>query len=343
MSRGAKIKQNVEDPDLSLLPLTLAISEYDHVADLVNGRVAPGGIDLTWLELQIEETHFRAMAYREFDASELSFGKYASLISQGDTSLTALPVFPLRMARHSSIYVRRDGPVQKPEDLAGKRIGIPEWAQTASVYSRALINHIYKIPLSAVEWFQAGVNQAGRAEKVKLKLPEGVKLTPVPGKSLDEMLVAGEIDAAFTAHPPNSFLQGHPNIRRLFENFVEVEKIYIRETGIFPIMHIVAIKKEILDRNPWVAMNLFKAFEEAKNRSLERALFVGSRYPIPWSYEYARQAQELLGKDFWPYGIEANRVTLDAFLQFAYEQGVCHRRLQPEELFAPQVQQRFKV
>jgi 4,5-dihydroxyphthalate decarboxylase len=239
--------------------------------------------------------------------------------------------------------VRRDGPVQKPEDLAGKRIGIPEWAQTASVYTRALLMHIYKTPLSAVEWIQAGVNQPGRAEKVKLKLPDGVKLTPVPEKSLNEMLVSGEIDAAFTAHPPNAFLDGHPNIRRLFENFVEMEKVYIRETGIFPIMHIIAIKRELLERNPWVAMNLFKAFEEAKNRSLQRALFVGSRYPIPWSYEYARQAQELIGKDFWPYGIEANRVTLDAFLQFAYEQGVCHRRLQPEELFAPQVQERFKV
>jgi 4,5-dihydroxyphthalate decarboxylase len=328
---------------LSRLPVTLAISEYDHISDLVNGHVVPEGIDLTWLNLQIEETHFRAMAHREFDASELSFGKYASLISQGDTSLTALPVFPLRMARHSSIYVRRDGPVQKPEDLRGKRVGIPEWAQTASVYTRALVMHIYEIPLSAIEWIQAGVNQPGRAEKVTLKLPDGVKLTPMPEKNLSDMLVSGDIDAAFTAHPPNSFINGHPNVRRLFENFVEMEKVYIRETGVFPIMHIIAIKKELLDRNPWVAMNLFKAFEEAKNRSLQRALFVGSRFPIPWSYEYARQAQELIGKDFWPYGIEANRVTLDAFLKFAFEQGVCHRRLKAEELFAPQVQEKFKV
>jgi len=328
---------------LSRLPLTLAISDYDHVADLVNGRVVPQGIDLNCLHLQIEETHFRAMAFREFDISELSFGKYASLISQGDPSFSAIPVFPLRMARHSSIYVRRDGPVQKPQDLAGKRVGIPEWAQTASVYSRALVTHVYGIPLSKIEWIQAGVNQAGRAEKVKIDLPSGVKLTPMPEKNLSDMLVSGEIDAAFTAHPPNCFLQGHRNVRRLFENFVEVEKAYVRETGIFPIMHIIAIREEVLDRNPWVAMSLFTAFEEAKNRSLDRALFVGSRYPIPWSYEYARQAQELLGKDFWPYGIEANRVTLDAFLQYAHEQGVCHRRLQPEELFAPQVQKRFRV
>lgn len=328
---------------MSRLPLTLAISEYDHVADLVNGRVIPEGIDLTWLNLQIEETHFRAMAFREFDASELSFGKYSSLVSQGDQSLTAIPVFPLRMARHSSIYIRRDGPVKEPADLAGRRVGIPEWAQTASVYTRGLMAHQYGIDLAKIEWLQAGVNQAGRVEKVKLKLPPGVKLTPVPEKSLSEMLVSGEIDAAFTAHPPTCFLEGHPNIRRLFEHFVEVEKRYIRETGIFPIMHIIAIRKELVDRNPWIPMNLFTAFEEAKNRSLQRALFVGSRYPIPWTYEYAREAQELIGKDFWPYGIEANRTTLEAFLQYAHEQGVCHRRLQPEEVFAPQVQKRFRV
>ena len=152
------------------------------------------------------------------------------------------------------------------------------------------------------------MNQAGRAEKVKLKLPAGVKLTPMPGKSLSEMLVSGEIDAAFTAHPPNCFLAGSSRTSAGCSRISwKSRKRYIRETGIFPIMHIIAIKRELLDRNPWMAMNLFTAFEEAKNRSLQRALFVGSRYPIPWTYEYARPAQELIGKDFWPYGIDANR------------------------------------
>jgi 4,5-dihydroxyphthalate decarboxylase len=328
---------------LRRVPLTLAISDYDHVADLTNGRVAAQGIDLNCLSLQIEEIHFRALTYREFDVSELSLAKYASLISQGDDSLTAIPVFPLRMARHSSIYVRRDGPVHKPADLAGRRVGLPEWAQTAAVYSRGFLVHQYGLDLAAIDWLQAGVNQPGRAEKVKLKLPGGVKLTPMPETSLSDMLVSGEIDAALTAHPPKCFQENHPNVRRLFENYVEVERRYVQETGIFPIMHIIAIKTELVSRDPWIAMNLFKAFEEAKNRSLERALFVGSRYPIPWSYEYARQAQELIGKDFWPYGAQANRTTLNAFLQYAHEQGVCHRLLQPEELFAPQVQERFRI
>ena len=328
---------------MSRIPLTLAISEYDHVADLTNGRVQAQGIDLTCLNLQIEETHFRSLTYREFDVSELSFAKYASLISQGDESLTAIPVFPLRMARHSSIYIRRDGPVERPADLAGRRVGLPEWAQTAAVYSRGFLVHQFHLDLASIEWFQAGVNQAGRNEKVKLKLPDGIKVTPMPGKTLSEMLVSGEIDAALTAHPPNCFLGRHPNIRRLFDDFMEVETRYVRETGIFPIMHIIAIRRESVNRNPWIVMNLFTAFEEAKNRSLERALFIGSRFPIPWSYEHARRAQDLLGQDFWPYGIEANRSTLNPFLQYAYEQGVCHRRLEPEELFAQQVQRRFRV
>ena len=328
---------------MNKLPLTLAISEYDHVADLTNGRIEAEGIDLTCLTLQIEEIFFRFLTYREFDASEVSFAKYASLISQADTSLTSIPVFPMRIARHSSIYVRRDGPVKKPADLVGRRVGVPEWAQTAAVYSRGLLAHQYGLDLSSIHWVQAGVNQHGRKEKVGLKLPPGIKLTSMPDKSLSEMLVSGEIDAALTAHPPACFQDGHLNIRRLFEDFMEVEKQYIQETGIFPIMHTIAIRKELVDENPWIAMNLLTAFEEAKRRSIERALFVGSCFPIPWGYELARRAQELLGKDYWPYGIEANRTTLNAFLQYAHEQGVCHRRVEIEELFPKQVQIRVRV
>ena len=328
---------------MNRLPLSLAISYYDHVADLTGGRVEAEGIDLTCLLLPIEEIFFRFLTYREFDVSEISFAKYASLISQGDQSFTAIPVFPMRIARHSSIYIRRDAPVREPADLAGRRVGVPEWAQTAGVYCRGMLVHQYGLDLTSVDWVQAGVNQPGRAEKVCLKLPAGVKLVPRPDKSLSEMLVSGEIDAAITAHPPACFENGHPNVRRLFEDFVEIETRYVRETGIFPIMHTVAIRRQLQDENPWIAMNLLTAFEEAKRRSIKRALFVGSCFPIPWGYEHARRAQGLFGKDYWPYGIEANRTTLDAFLQYAFEQGICHKRLQIEELFCSQVQKRVRV
>lgn len=326
------------------VPLTLAISRYDHVEDLTAGRIVPEGIKLTCLSLSVEEIFFRFLKHREWDVSELSFAKYVSLISQGDTSFTAIPVFPSRIFRHSSIYVRRDGPVKVPQDLAGKRIGLPEWAQTAAVYSRGFMQHQYGIDLASVDWVQAGVNEPGRVEKVKLDLPAGIRLTPAPTKSLSQMLVDGEIDAALSAHAPDCFEHGHPDIVRLIPNYMAVEADYYRDTGIFPIMHVIAIKRTALDAHPWIAMSLLKAFEQAKRQSVARALEVTApRFPIPWCFEYARQAQELFGEDHWPYGVEGNRTTLEAFLRYAHEQGVCHRLLTPEDLFAPQVLSRVRV
>ena len=326
------------------VPLTLAISRYDHVEDLTAGRIVPDGIKLTCLSLPIEEIFFRFLKHREWDVSELSFAKYASLISQGDTSLTAIPVFPSRIFRHSSVYVRRDGPVRAPGDLAGKRIGLPEWAQTAAVYSRGFMAHQYGIDLAGVDWIQAGVNQPGRGEKVKLDLPPGIRLTPAPTKSLSGMLVDGEVDAVLSAHAPDCFEQGHPDIVRLFPDYMAVEADYYRETGIFPIMHVIAIRRAAVETHPWIAMSLLKAFEAAKSLSVARALEVTApRFPIPWCFEHARRAQDLFGTDHWPYGVEGNRTTLEAFLRYAHEQGVCHRLLTPEDLFPQQVLARVRV
>lgn len=329
---------------MSKLPLTLAISHYDHVTELVTGRVPVEGVELTALNLQIEEIFFRQFNYRDFDVSEVSMGKYCSLVSQGDAPLVAIPVFPSRVPRHSSIYVRRDGPVKTPQDLAGKRIGIPEWAQTASVYSRGFIQHQYGIDLRSIHWIQAGVDQPGRLEKVKLKLPDGIRYESRPDRSLGGMLISGEIDAALSAHPPLCFEQGHPNVGRLFEDYLDIEMKYVKETGIYPIMHTVAFRRELVEKHPWVAANLFKAFDEARRISVERALScTSSALPLPWGYEFVKRMQAVVGKDLMPYGLDANRATLDAFLQYAFEQGVCHRRLQPEELFPPQVQKSFRV
>jgi 4,5-dihydroxyphthalate decarboxylase len=326
------------------VPLTLAISPYDHVADLVTGKIVPEGIRLTCLTLPVEEIFFRFLKYREWDVSELSFAKYASLISQGDDSLTAIPVFPSRIFRHSSIYVRRDGPVRTPQDLAGKRIGLPEWAQTAAVYSRGFMMHQYGIDLTGIDWVQAGVNEPGRAEKVVLNLPPGIRLTPQPAGTLSRMLADGEIDAVLSAHPPECFESGHPNVTRLFEDYITAEADYYRDTGIFPIMHVLAVKRTLVQAQPWIAMSLLKAFEEAKRRSVARALEITApRFPIPWCFEHARRAQSLFGSDYWPYGVEGNRTTLAAFLQYAYEQGVCHRHLAPEDLFPGPVMQRVRI
>ena len=326
------------------LALTVAMPDYDHVRDLTLGRVQAQGIDLTMLTFPVEEIFYRFLMYREWDVSEISFAKYTSLLAQGDESLIALPVFPSRMFRHSSLFVRRDGPIKKITDLSGKRVGVPEWAQTAAVYSRGLLAHQYGIKLTAIDWVQAGVNEPGRIEKVELKLPKGVRLTRIKDKSLNEMLIAGEIDAILAARPPAAFSLGDKRVKRFFDNYLEVEEQYYRETGIFPIMHAVAIKRDIVERNPWVARSLLNAFEEAKERSVQRALdSTVTMFPIPWYFETSRRAMDLLRDDYFPYGIEKNRKTLEAFLGYAHEQGVCKRLLEVDELFPKQLLTNYRV
>jgi 4,5-dihydroxyphthalate decarboxylase len=321
--------------------LTLAIGDYDHTRDLATGRVPVQGAILNVLTLPPEETFFRFTHFREWELSEMSMGKYVSLRSQDDDGIVAIPVFPSRVFRHSMIYVQDSGRIERPEQLKGARIGVPEWAQTAAIYARGYLAHQAGVPLDSVDWTQAGVNEAGRVEKVKLKLPGGVRLRHEPGRSLDDMLLAGDLDAVLSARPPRSLGKG---IRRLFSSFEAAEEAYFKETGIFPIMHVIVIKTEVLDAHPWLAMNLYKAFDEAKRRSIERLSDItASHAPFAWLAPYAERMKSLFGEDFWPYGLERNRRTLQAFVDFAFEQGVCHRRLELEELFPGQVLTSFKV
>lgn len=325
--------------------LTLAVGDFDHVRDLTSGVVVPEGIELTCLRFErVEEIFFRFLNFREWEVSEVSFGAYAARVSQGYGDLIAIPVFPARSFRQSAVYVRRDGPVRAPEDLAGKRVGVPAWSQTAGVYVRGWLMHGHGLRLEDVEWFQAGLDQPGRAEPVEIDLPQGVAVTGLPDRTLDGMLRDGELDAVISARPPLGFERRDPGVRRLVEDFVGAEEAYYRETGIFPIMHVVVLRRDVLDANPWVATNLLRAFEEAKRRSLARALEATvPSFPLPWASAHARRARDVFGEDFWPYGLEANRPTLEAFLGFAAEQGVCRRRVAPEELFPDQVLSEFKV
>jgi len=271
-------------------------------------------------------------------------GKYISLKSQGDESITAIPVFPSRVFRQSSLYVPAGSPLKDAEDLAGKRIGIPEWAQTASIYTRGWLAHQVGVPLTEIEWIQAGVNQPGRVEKVELRLPEGIRYRPEPDRSLNDMLLAGDIDVAMSAHPPEAAEDGSGRLVRLYPNYREIEEAYYRETGIFPIMHVVALRGETFHANRWIAMNLLKAFEQAKANAMRRAQEItATRFPFAWCFDAAAEARALFGEDFFPYGIEPNRTTLEAFLQYGFEQGVCHRKIAPEDLFPPEVQAEFKV
>ncbi|HEX5863090.1 MAG TPA: 4,5-dihydroxyphthalate decarboxylase [Casimicrobiaceae bacterium] len=329
---------------LAKIQLSLAIGAYDHVRDLLDGTVPVAGVELTVLRLPVEEMFYRFLMHAEFDVSEASLGKIVAFAALDDRRFVPLPVFPSRVFRHSSIYIRSGGDIARPEDLAGKRVGVPEWAQTAAIYTRGLLAHEYGVDLASIHWHQAGVNEPGRIEKVKLSLPSGVRLTVVAERSLSEMLLAGDLDAVLSARPPAPIRAGDPRMRRLFVDPRAVELAYARKTGIFPIMHVVAMRREVYERDRWLAMNLFKAFEEAKARSLERvADRAVSFFPLPWAPDELRLARELLGDDPWPYGIEPNRTTLETFLRYAFEQGVCSRPLTLETLFPPEVQSTFRI
>jgi 4,5-dihydroxyphthalate decarboxylase len=325
------------------IALDVALGDYDHCRDLVRGLVPTPGMRLTFIELDPPEINGRFSLYREWHVSEYGLGKYLAQRARGDDSIIAIPVFPARGFRHSAIYVTTASDLSEPGQLSGRRIGIPEWAQTAVTYVRGFLMHQHGLDLASVSWVQAGLTP-GRVEKVALSLPPGVAVQPRPDATLEGLLLAGEVDAIITAQAPDAFLRGDGRIRRLLADPRGAEEAYYRTTGVYPIMHTVALRRDVYDAHPWIASNLVTAFEEAKQRSLRRMLDpIVWRYPLPWVPDHAERAQATFGTDFYPYGIEPNRTTLEALLEFAWEQGVAARRMEVGELFAPTTASRLHV
>ncbi len=319
---------------MTRLPLTIATTDYDHFRDLRTGAVTAEGIDLNWLLLGHHECFARMTANREFDLSEMSFAKFATQVTRPDTDLIGLPVICSRLFRFSSFYVNRKAGIERVEDLVGKSVGSPEWAHSAAVWIRGWMMNDLGMRLQDIRWVQAGANAPGREEKVELNLPDGVEITRVKDRSLSDMLASGDLDCAIIARPPTCFLDGHPDVVRLFPDFVGMEERYYAETGIWPIMHIVAMKRAVHEAHPWVARNLFNAFQDSKRRSLERLLDPAvSRYPLAWLPTYGRRMQEVFGKDPFPFGIEENRKTWEMMGLYTHQQGIAHRRFLPEEIF----------
>lgn len=315
------------------LPLTIAAGAYDRTAALRDGRVRPEGIDLNWLPLKVEEIFWRMMQNREFDVSELSFSGYVVRTARGARDLTAIPVFLSRSFRHNIIYVSERSGITRPEELVGKRIGVPEYQMTAAVWVRAFLEDDYGVASSDVEWHQGGLETWGRKPFEPVE-PAGITIVPTsPGTTLSGMLVDGEIDALISPRVPSVYREG-TGIRRLFEDPSAAARDYYARTRIFPVMHTVAIRTELVDANPWLPYTLLKAFTEAKALAMrDLADTTAHHISLPFLHDHVDETRALMGEDFWAYGLEANRATLEAFLSAAHRQGLTDRLVAPEELF----------
>ena len=318
------------------LCLTLACGPYDRTEALRTGVVRPEGIDLNYLAIQSPPEIFaRMVANQSFDASEMSCAHALIKRAEGDFPFVALPVFPSRVFRHGFIFVNTAAGIREPKDLEGKRVGVPEYSQTAAVWIRGLLQHEYGVNLETVRWFSGGVNAPDRPDALVIGPDQEVSITRVRERPLNDLLVAGEIDALIGARRPDAFGKD-PSVARLFPNYRELEREYYRKTRIFPIMHTLVIREAFYQEHPWVAESLYKAFAEAKAWCLAQMRFSSTlRYTLPWLHADLDEMSEVFGSDPWPYGLEANRHVLTTLVQYLVEQRLLRRPLALEELFVP--------
>ena len=330
---------------MAKLRLTLACWDYDRVAPLISGQVVPEGIELVFQALPVEETFFRMARHREFDAAEMSLSSYCVTLGRPDPPFIAIPVFPSRMFRHGSIFVSAKSRIREPRELIGRRVGVPEYQMTAPVWIRGILADEYGVGPESVEHLTGGEEQPGREEKLKLDLPPAIRLRPIgPQQTLSAMLADGEIDALFTARAPSTLESRPGTVRRLFENYAEVERDWYRRARIFPIMHTVAIRREVYRANPWVAQSLYKAFREAQRltyRDLRETHALKAM--LPWLTAHVAELRREMGEDWWPYGVAANRHVLETFLRHHHAQGLSPRRLEVDALFAPETLESYVI
>ena len=330
---------------MSKLRLTFGCWNYDRTRALMDGSVQPDGIDLNYLNMPVEETFFRMLRHHEFDASEMSLSSYTMSCFREPRPFIAIPVFPSRFFRHSCIYVNADSGIEKPQDLIGKRIGNPEYQMTAPVWIRGILSDHYGVPVDSVTYYTGGEEEPNRPEKLKLDLPSNIRVEQIgPDKALSRMLLDGEIDALYTARMPSSYVNGKGRVKRLFENYIDVERQYFRDTKMFPIMHTVVLRREVYEANRWAAQSLYKALIESQLRTyadLNETAALKSM--LPWLNAHVEETRKEMGDDFWPYGLDRNRENLRTFLRYSYEQGLSKRLLEPEEIFAPETFESFKI
>lgn len=328
---------------MTKLNLSVAVGPYDRTRALVDGTVRIDGVSAACMTLSPEEIFFRAFRAAEFDICELSLSSFTVKTAQGENPYVGIPAFVSRAFRHTAIWVRTDR-IKKPADLKGKTVGVPEYQLTANVWARAVLEDDFGVKPSDIKWVRGGIADADRPEKITIKLPSDVRLTDAPkGRTISAMLADGEIDGFIAprapALPPNT-----ANVGWLFPDPIEAARDYFKRTGIFPIMHLVGIRRTIVEQHPWLPAAVFKAFEQAKAQAM-----IGIASPaapmvtLPFLEEQVAAARALMGEDYWPYGLAANRKTLDAFLKHHHAQGLSSRLVKAEELFHPATLESFKV
>jgi len=318
------------------LSLSVAIGDYDRMRPLVDGSVQIDAVDPQFMLLEPEEIFFRAFRHADFDITELSMSSYSVKTAAGTSPYIAVPVFPSRAFRHTSVYVRTDR-IKAPADLKGKRVGVPEYQLTANVWVRLFLEEDHGIRPSDVIWVRGGYEQPGRVEKISLSLPPDVRLESVPdGMTISGMLASGELDAVIGPRAPSCFRAGHPHVGYLYQDPQKAAADWFRRTRMFPIMHLLGIRRTLAEAHPWLPYAVVKAFERSKEVALEKLGDTSAtKVTLPFVEEQLEAARALMGEDFWSYGLESNRHVLERFLRQHHAEGLSSRLLAPEELFHP--------
>jgi 4,5-dihydroxyphthalate decarboxylase len=321
---------------MALIKLSLSVCDYDRTRAVIDGRAPIEGCDVAVVPLEPEESFHRAFKFQEFDVSEISLSSHIMTTARGDAHYIAVPAFVSRLFRHSGIYIRTDRNINKPQDLKGKTVGLPEYQMTANVWIRGIFNDEYGVAPSDIHWRRGGLEDPGREERAAIKLPREIDLQSVPvDRSLSEMLAKGELDAIISARAPSCFLRHAPHIARLFPDYPTVEEAYFRKTRIFPTMHAIGIRRSLVEAHPWLAVSVYKAFVKAKELCMHELGQIGHlATSLPWPVAEYDRVRRVMGEDYWSYGLEENRHVLETLARYSFEQGLSIRQLPVEEMFA---------
>ena len=321
--------------------LTLACWDYDRTRALLEGRVGVAGWRIDAKVQPPEETFPRAVADAPFDVSELSLSSYLMQVSRGEGAYIAIPAFVSRAFHHGAIYVRTKRGIETPKDLEGRLVGVPEYQMTMALWVRGILGDEYGVDFRKIRYRTGGANKPGRKERLALELPEDMDVAPIPeGSTLNELLLAGELDAVISPTPPDGFTAGDKAVRRLFTDPAAEERAYYARTGLFPIVHVIGVRRTLADEHPGLAADLFRAFVEARNLAMREhdltARSSANRMMLPWFADQWEATKDLMGEDFWPYGVAENRAELEAICRYSHEQNLGRKRLSVEALFAPE-------